>query len=110
MILWIFLELLLNPNVKNDSFDSKYYNIVKKDCIAAYESIKDNPSLCAAIEFNKIMYKGSPKEYSLTPSINDINTFDGDIYSQILWVTTEDVSFLNQNQVIRASITKLVRK
>ncbi len=69
-----FLELLLNPNVKNDSFDSKYYNIVKKDCIAAYESIKDNPSLCAAIEFNKIMYKGSPKEYSLTPSINDINT------------------------------------
>lgn len=43
-------------------------------------------------------------------NIQDIANYEGDIYSQILWVTTEDVNFLEENQVIRASIKKLVRK
>ncbi len=43
-------------------------------------------------------------------TIPDINTFDGDIYSQILWVATEDITFLEKNQVIRVSIKKLTRK
>ncbi len=43
-------------------------------------------------------------------NVADINTFEGDIYSQILWVANEDITFLDQNQVIKASIKKLVRK
>ena len=42
-------------------------------------------------------------------TINDITTYQGDIYSQILWMATEDISFLEKNQIIRASIKKLVR-
>jgi len=42
-------------------------------------------------------------------TVSDINTFQWDIYSQVLWVTTEDITFLDQNQVIRADIRKLVR-
>lgn len=43
-------------------------------------------------------------------TITDINLYEGDIYSQILWVSSEDISLLSQNQVIRASIKKLVKK
>jgi len=46
----------------------------------------------------------------LGDSIVDINTHQWDIYSQILWVANEDITFLDQNQVIKASIKKLVRK
>lgn len=46
----------------------------------------------------------------LGENIADINTFEWDIYSQILWVANEDITFLDQNQVIKASIKKLVRK
>lgn len=43
-------------------------------------------------------------------TVSDINNFQGDIYSQVLWVANEDITFLDQNQVIRASIKKLVRR
>jgi hypothetical protein len=46
----------------------------------------------------------------LGDSVIDINTFQWDIYSQVLWVANEDITFLDQNQVIKASIKKLVRK
>lgn len=42
-------------------------------------------------------------------TITDIVTYEGDIYSQILWMSTEDISFLEKNQIIRASIKKLSR-
>ena len=42
--------------------------------------------------------------------IPDINTFQWDIYSQILWLANEDITFLEQNQIIKANIRKLVRK
>ena len=43
-------------------------------------------------------------------TINDVDNFPWDIYSQVLWVSTEDISLLEQNQIIRASIKKLVKK
>lgn len=46
----------------------------------------------------------------LWDTINDVNSHDGDVYSQILWLANEDITFLEENQVIRASIKKLVRR
>lgn len=43
-------------------------------------------------------------------SISNILAYSGDIYSQILWVSKEDTSFWDQNQVIKVSIKKLVKK
>jgi len=42
-------------------------------------------------------------------TVPDVNNFDGDVYSQILWVSNEDITFLEENQVIRASIKKLIK-
>ncbi len=75
-------EVLLNPNVKNNAFDSKYFNIVKNDIITAIKATKDNPNRYASLEFNKIMYKGTPKSYDYKPTIKEINKItEKDLYS-----------------------------
>ena len=61
------------------------------------------------------IYTGSLNEQykyidELGNKISDINTYQWDIYSQILWIASEDVTFIEENQVIKASIKKLVRK
>lgn len=66
-------EILLNPNVKNNKFNSKYFNIVKEDIITSIKAIKDNPNAYASIEFNKIMFKGTPASYSKKPTIEELN-------------------------------------
>lgn len=64
---------------------------------------------------NYEIYTGSTNEHyryidELWNTIPDVSNFDGDIYSQILWISTEDITFLEENQVIRASIKKLVKR
>lgn len=66
-------EIIFNPNVHDGEFNKEYFDIIKKDFISANNSIKDNASRFASIEYNKLMYKGTPSEHSLLPSIDDIN-------------------------------------
>lgn len=61
------------------------------------------------------IYTGSTNENfkyidELGNTISNISTYQGDIYAQVLWVSNEDITFLDQNQVIRASIKRLVKK
>ena len=61
------------------------------------------------------VYTGSSNSHNkyideLGNRIDDVENFPGDVYSQILWISTEDITFLEENQLIRASIKKLVRK
>jgi len=43
-------------------------------------------------------------------TISDITSHEWDIYSHLLWVSTEDTSLWDANQIIRASISKLRKK
>lgn len=65
-------EILFNPNVENNGFKEEYFNIIKNDTISSFKSIKDNPNLFASIEYNKLMYKGTPSEYGTLPTLKDI--------------------------------------
>ncbi len=42
--------------------------------------------------------------------VADIESFQGDIYGRILWTEREDTTLNNQDQIVRASIRKLIRK
>ena len=75
-------EIIFNPNVKDGKFNSEFFKIIKNDLIASINSIKVNPNLYAGIEYAKIMYKGTPSEYSSYPSIDDINSIsEEDLYA-----------------------------
>ena len=65
-------EVLFNPNVNNNEFNKTFFNIIKNDLISSVNSIKDNPSLYAAIEYAKIMYKGTPSSYSSYPNLEEL--------------------------------------
>lgn len=61
------------------------------------------------------IYTGSTNENykyidELGNTISDLSLYEWDIYSQVLWVSNEDITFLEQNQVIRVSLRKLIKK
>ena len=68
-----FKEIILNPNVKNNKFNSDYFNIIKNDMISTINSIKDNPNKFASINYAKVMYEGTPTAYNTVPEIDDLD-------------------------------------
>lgn len=66
-------EILFNPNVKDNAFDSTYFNITKKDTISSIISKKDKPNSYAKDAYASIMYKGTPTSYSSMPSLEEVN-------------------------------------
>ena len=76
-----FYEVLFNPNVEDNKFNEKYYEIIKSDLISFIKSEKDNPRSYAAKKFNEIMFKGLPTAHSNIPTIKQIEEVDcGKLY------------------------------
>lgn len=128
VVLWIVNILVFSTDTTARYNETNRIQVLKQNLTYA---IKNTDT--SALQENEIFYlhknraDGVNGKYEVyTGSINDsykyinelwynvapaeINTYEGDVYSQILWVSTEDITFLDQNQVIRASIKKLVRK
>lgn len=57
-------EILFNPNVSNNAFDNKIFEIVKNSLVSKIKAIKDNPSILSELNFRKIMYENTPTAYS----------------------------------------------
>ena len=83
-----FKEIVLNPNVKDNKFNSEYFNIIKNDLISTIQSIKDNPSKYASINYAKVMYEGTPTAYNTIPEISDLDKVNEEnlysFYKQLL--------------------------
>lgn len=52
-------ELLLNPNIKDGSFDEKSYEIIKERLHVSVDQYKENPSAYARIESKKLLFPDS---------------------------------------------------
>ena len=117
-------EILLNPNVSDNKFNSKYFSIVKNDIITSIKATKDSPGEYSRTEFNKLMYKGTPQGYSLKPTIEKLeevnesnlyefynNLFNGDYKIDIILlgdVEKLDISYIdNKMEGIKGSNKKL---
>ena len=76
-----FKEVLLNPNIENNEFNNKYFDILKKDIISSIKSIKDNPRIYGSIEYARNMYKGTPSAYSTYPKVSKVEKISSkDLY------------------------------
>jgi len=73
MSLDYFKEIVLNPNVKDGKFNKKYFDIIKNDIISSINSLQDNPSKYASINYAKIMYNNTPTAYTTIPNIEDLD-------------------------------------
>lgn len=68
----MFMEVLFNPNIKDDAFDEDILKLIKEQSITECKNIVTNPRLYSSLEYNKIMYKGTPNEYSVYSTVEDI--------------------------------------
>ncbi len=76
-------EILFNPNVKDNAFESSYFNITKKDAISSVLSLKDKPNLYARVEYSALMYKGTETAYSSIPNLKDLESItEKDLYKE----------------------------
>ena len=66
-------EVLLNPNVEDGKFNQELFDIMTKEQITSINSVKLNPNAYASNEFGKIMFKGTPCEYSTITSIEELD-------------------------------------
>lgn len=61
-------EMIHNPNVENDEFDNRIFNIIKNDYKNNIKSIKENPNKLAIREALYAMDQDSPTSYGLLNS------------------------------------------
>ena len=65
-------EVILNPNVCNDEFDLKTFNIVKERLRREINSLKENPVKQSIIEAIKTMDSNSPTSYEILGTIEEL--------------------------------------
>ena len=122
VILWIVNILIFSTDTTTQYNETSRIQVLKQNVTRVIKTIDTS-----ILQENEIfylhknraastyeIYTGSTNENykyidELWDTIPDINNYEGDIYSQILWLSTEDISLIEENQVIRASIQKLVR-
>lgn len=71
-----FEEVLFNPNATDNHFNDEYFEMLKEDAISSVKAVKDNPMTYGGIKYAKLMYKGTPGEYSLFPEVEDLENID----------------------------------
>ena len=65
-------EVILNPNVYNDEFDLKTFNIVKERLRREINSLKENPVKQSIKEAIKTMDSNSPTSYEILGTIEEL--------------------------------------
>ena len=71
-VLKLPIDMLQNPNVVNEEFDLKQFNIVKERIIRDINSIKDNPFKYAIRNAFNVMDKNSPTAFSVLGELDDV--------------------------------------
>ena len=56
-------EIIFNPNVKNNQFDTKIFNILKHDILTEIETVKENPKLYSMVKMLENMDSSMPYAY-----------------------------------------------
>lgn len=66
------MELIFNPDIKNNKFDNNYFDIIKTSLKNNIESIKDNPSKYSLVRLYEEMDEG-PVSYHSAGYMEDLN-------------------------------------
>ena len=71
-VLKLPIDMLQSPNVVNEEFDLKQFNIVKERIIRDINSIKDNPFKYTIRNAFNVMDKNSPTAFSVLGELDDV--------------------------------------
>ena len=94
-VLSLPFEMLLNPNIKNNEFDNRSFNIIKNRIKSDIESIKENATKYAFRRSLLNMDENSPTSYNMTGYIEDLESITTsnlvDSYNKLLSDYTCDI-------------------
>lgn len=105
-------EVIFNPNVSDNKFDSKSFNIIKKDLENEMITIKEQPKIYAVLQMLKEMGKDSPYSYhgycyeEDLKEINEENLYE--FYKEFLnknlvdIYVVGDIDFLELEEIIKS--------
>lgn len=75
-------EILFNPNVNENGFDSKYFKLVHQVCSSETKNLKEDMKVYSIVKLLENMGKGTPIEYNafdkmdILDKINEKNLYD----------------------------------
>lgn len=107
-------EVIFNPNVKNNKFDSKIFNIIKNYILADIKTFKENPQLYTNIKLFENMGSDKPYSYHLygylddLEKINEVNLYE--YYKEFLTKSSVDIYIIgdfSEKEVIKLVKEKL---
>ena len=100
------LDLITNPNVKDNKFDSETFKITKKCIHDILISEKESPSHYSFIELMKLMDSDSPISYNADGYLDDLDKIDEsnlyDYYKELIKTNLVDIFIIgdiDNNQV-----------
>lgn len=94
-VLELPFEMIFNPNITNNEFDLKTFNIIKNRIRASISSLKENATRYAIQESLKAMDKDSPSSINSIGYLKDLEEIDpetlAEYYNEFLKTCTCDI-------------------
>ena len=94
-VLELPFEMIFNPNITNNEFDLKTFNIIKNRIRASISSLKENATRYAIQESLKVMDKDSPSSINSIGYLKDLEEIDpetlAEYYYEFLKTCTCDI-------------------
>ena len=94
-VLELPFEMIFNPNITNNEFDIKTFNIIKNRIRASISSLKENATRYAIQESLKAMDKDSPSSINSIGYLKDLEEIDpetlAEYYNEFLKTCTCDI-------------------
>ncbi len=111
------IECLTNPNVKNNAFDSQYFNISKNNIVSSLKDIYDNAVPYSFVKFRELMFKGSPNEFHLLNYMDEFMEITPEdlyeFYKKVLSTSKIDIFVtgkIENEELYLKNIKKLLKK
>jgi len=111
-IIWAYKDSInlriLKSNLSHILIKTDTSNILENEVFYIHKNTTDNKFIVYTWSTNA-QYKYININWDNIPYA-DLATYDKDIYARFLYIQREDTALNSQNQVIRASIKKLIKK
>ncbi len=105
-------EIIFNPNEEDNSFDTKLFNIVKKDLKTEIETFKENPKMYSIAKMFENMNKDKPYAYQGFGYLKDLEAITPcnlyTYYKELLNKSLIDIYVIGDVSI--EEITKLVKE
>lgn len=112
---YVFKEVLLNPLIKNETWDNNKFNIEKENLIKSILNVKDDPESYGRLKFEESFYKGTIYEENNYKNIKIFESLENnklyETYKKLLTDYKIDVLVIGdfEEEIIQKEIESILK-